>query len=54
MIVVRDFDKLKAFQSYDPAIGKRSTIEGFEMVNIIEDTTVQREGRYISPWLLDV
>jgi hypothetical protein len=44
MILVRDFDKLKAFQSYDPATGKRSTIEGFEMVNIIEDATAQRKS----------
>jgi len=53
--VVRDFDKLRIFQSYDPATGKWSTIEGFETVNILEDTTVQREDRYIyhSFWAYD-
>ena len=41
--VVRDFDKLRAFHSYDPATGKWSTIEGFETVYMLEDTTAQRE-----------
>jgi hypothetical protein len=33
--VVRDSDKLRAFQPYWPATGKRSTIEGFETVDVL-------------------
>lgn len=54
--VVCDFDKLRAFQSYDPATGKWSAIEGFETVDILEDAKVQREERYVyrSFWAYDV
>ncbi len=55
MPVVRDFDKLRSFKSYDPATNKWSTIEDFETVDILEDTTVQREDQYIyhSFWAYD-
>jgi hypothetical protein len=54
--VIRDFDKLRGFQSYDPATGKWSTVEDFETVDILEDITEQREDHYIyrSFWAYDV
>lgn len=53
--VEKDFDKIRAFQSYDPATDQWSSIEGFETVEILEDTTQQREDRYIyySFWAYD-
>lgn len=53
--VEKDFDKIRAFQSYDPATDHWSSIEGFETVEILEDTTQQREDRYIyySFWAYD-
>ena len=54
--VERDFDKIRKFHSYDPATDKWSTIEDFETVEILEDTTQQREDRYIyySFWAYDI
>ena len=53
--VEQDFDKIRESHSYDPATGKWSSIEDFETVEILEDTTQQREGRYIyySFWAYD-
>ena len=53
--VERDFDKIREFQSYDPATDQWSSIEHFETVEILEDTTQQREDRYIyySFWAYD-
>jgi hypothetical protein len=54
--VIRDFDKLRVFQSYDPATNKWSAVEDFETVDILEETTMRREDRYIyrSFWAYDV
>ncbi len=45
--VERDFDKIRKFQSYDPATDKWSIIEAFDTVELLEDTTQQREEHYI-------
>ena len=54
--VIRDFDKLRGFQSYDPATDKWSTVEDFETVDILEDTIEQRVDHYIyrSFWAYDM
>ncbi|MEM7055896.1 MAG: hypothetical protein AAF392_03420, partial [Bacteroidota bacterium] len=54
--VEQNFDKIRRYQSYDPATDKWSSIEDFETVEILEDTTQQREDRYIyySFWAYDV
>ena len=53
--IERDFDTIRGFQSYDPATDKWSTIEDFDTVDILEDTTAQRADRYIyhSFWAYD-
>lgn len=53
--VEQDFDKIRESQSYDPATDKWSSIEDFETVEILEDTTQQRPDRYIyySFWAYD-
>lgn len=53
--VERDFDTIRGFQSYDPDTDKWSTVENFEGVEILEDSTQQREDRYIyrSFWAYD-
>ena len=47
MPLVCNFDQLRSFKSYDPATNKWYTIEDFETVDILEDTTAQREDQYI-------
>lgn len=53
--VEQNFDKIRKYQSYDPATDKWSSIEDFGTVEILEDTTQQREDRYIyySFWAYD-
>jgi hypothetical protein len=43
----QDFDKIRKFESYDPATGLWSSIEDFKTVEIFEDTTQRREENYI-------
>jgi hypothetical protein len=43
----KDFDKIRQFESYDPATDKWSLIEDFETVEILEDTTQQRKENFI-------
>jgi len=52
---LREFDKLRFFKSYDPATDRWSTIEDFETVDILEDTTEKRKEQYIyhSFWAYD-
>lgn len=45
--VEQNFDKIRQFQSYDPATDLWSTIEEFKTVEILADTTQQRQENYI-------
>jgi hypothetical protein len=51
----QEFDKIRKFESYDPATGLWSSIEDFKTVDILKDTTQKREENYIyySFWAYD-
>jgi heme-degrading monooxygenase HmoA len=53
--VEKEFDKIRKYQSYDPATNIWSRIEEFKTVEILEDTSVHRNEHYIyySFWAYD-